>query len=123
MATPSGDRLRSEERCSRDRPRRRRPFDQEPEGGLGRRGGRRIVELRSERRRGRLSDHSAARTAYAAAAAAAKMTEAAGSITELNDAWNAALRGDREAFRAAMTPHLGELLRAARHEVRYRVAL
>lgn len=51
------------------------------------------------------------------------MTEAAGSITELNDAWNAALRGDREAFRAAMTPYLGELLRAARHEVRYRVAL
>jgi RNA polymerase sigma-70 factor (ECF subfamily) len=45
------------------------------------------------------------------------------SDAELNDAWNAALRGDREAFRAAVTPHLGELLRAARHEVRYRVAL
>ena len=41
----------------------------------------------------------------------------------MNDTWNAALRGDREAFRAAVTPHLGELLRAARHEVRYRVAL
>lgn len=27
------------------------------------------------------------------------------------------------SFRAAVTPHLGELLRAARHEVRYRVAL
>ena len=45
------------------------------------------------------------------------------SDAELNDTWNAALRGDREAFRAAVTPHLGELLRAARHEVRYRVAL
>jgi RNA polymerase sigma factor (sigma-70 family) len=42
---------------------------------------------------------------------------------ELDDAWKAALRGDRDAFRAAVTPHLDELLRAARREVRYRVAL
>src|SRR6202047_3870204 len=126
MAPPFRDRLRSEKRCSRDRTRRCRPFDQEPEGGLGRRRGRGIVELRSDRRGKRLADHPAARTADAAAAIAATMRKTARSTpsdAELNDTWNAALRGDREAFRAAVTPPLGELLRAARHEVRYRVAL
>jgi RNA polymerase sigma factor (sigma-70 family) len=43
--------------------------------------------------------------------------------TGLGDAWTAALRGDREAFQAAVRPHLRGLLRAARREVRYRVAL
>jgi DNA-directed RNA polymerase specialized sigma24 family protein len=54
------------------------------------------------------------------------MTKAARSIrsdAEADDAWKAALEGDRKAFQAAVRPYLGELLRAARHEVRYRVAL
>jgi len=42
---------------------------------------------------------------------------------EADDAWKAALEGDREAFQAAVRPYLSELLRGARHEVRYRVAL
>src|SRR6266850_8018866 len=42
---------------------------------------------------------------------------------EADDAWKAALEGDREAFQAAVRPYLGELLRAARHEMGYRVAL
>ena len=45
------------------------------------------------------------------------------SDAEAEDAWKAALEGDREAFQAAVLPYLGELLRGARHEVRYRVAL
>jgi hypothetical protein len=54
------------------------------------------------------------------------MTKAARSTrsdAEAEDAWKAALESDREAFQAAVRPYLGELLRAARHEVRYRVAL
>jgi RNA polymerase sigma factor (sigma-70 family) len=42
---------------------------------------------------------------------------------ELDDAWKAALAGDRQALQKAVKPYLGELLRAARREVRYRVAL
>src|SRR5205814_7653580 len=45
------------------------------------------------------------------------------SDAEAEDAWKAALEGDREAFHAALRPYLGELLRGARHEVRYRVAI
>ncbi len=45
------------------------------------------------------------------------------SDAEAEDAWKAALEGDREAFHTAVRPYLGELLRSARHEVRYRVAL
>ena len=37
--------------------------------------------------------------------------------------WQAALQGDRRAFRTAMSRHLHELTQAARHEVRYRVAV
>jgi RNA polymerase sigma factor (sigma-70 family) len=43
--------------------------------------------------------------------------------TELDNAWKAALRGDREAFQRTVRPYLGELLGTARDEVRYRVAL
>src|SRR6267378_1597196 len=53
------------------------------------------------------------------------MTKAARSTrsdAEGEDAWKAPLE-DREAFQAAARPYLSELLRAARHEVRYRVAL
>jgi DNA-directed RNA polymerase specialized sigma24 family protein len=42
---------------------------------------------------------------------------------ELEAVWTAALRGDREAFQRAVRPYLRELLRTARHEVRYRTAL
>ena len=42
---------------------------------------------------------------------------------ELDDAWTAALRGDREAFQTTVRPYLDELLGTACHEVRYRVAL
>jgi len=42
---------------------------------------------------------------------------------ELDDAWTAALRGDREALQTTVRPYLGELLGTVRHEVRYRVAL
>jgi len=45
------------------------------------------------------------------------------SDAEAEDAWKAALEGNREAFQAAVQPYLGELLRGARHEVRYQVAL
>ena len=45
------------------------------------------------------------------------------SDAEAEDAWKAALEGDCEAFHTAVRPYLGELLRGARHEVRYRVAL
>ena len=45
------------------------------------------------------------------------------SDAEAEGAWKAAQEGDREAFQAAVRPYLGELLRGARHEVRYRVAL
>jgi DNA-directed RNA polymerase specialized sigma24 family protein len=45
------------------------------------------------------------------------------SDAELDDAWKAGLRGDRDGFQAAVTPYLDELLRAAKREVRYRVAL
>jgi len=38
-------------------------------------------------------------------------------------AWQAAVEGDRGAFRTLVTPHLRELIKAARHEVRYRVAV
>jgi DNA-directed RNA polymerase specialized sigma24 family protein len=51
------------------------------------------------------------------------MTRAAPSDADLGDTWKAALAGDREAFQAAVRPYLRELLRGARHEVRYRVAL
>jgi RNA polymerase sigma-70 factor, ECF subfamily len=37
--------------------------------------------------------------------------------------WDAALRGDRDAFRAAVAPYLGELLEPARREIDYHVAL
>jgi RNA polymerase sigma factor (sigma-70 family) len=37
--------------------------------------------------------------------------------------WKAALRGDRAAFQATVAPYLEELVEAARHELRYRVAL
>ena len=37
--------------------------------------------------------------------------------------WEAALGGDRAAFNKVVEPYLGELLDAARREVRYRVAL
>jgi RNA polymerase sigma-70 factor (ECF subfamily) len=37
--------------------------------------------------------------------------------------WEAALRGDRAAFQAAISPHLKELFKAAQRELRYRVAL
>jgi DNA-directed RNA polymerase specialized sigma24 family protein len=37
--------------------------------------------------------------------------------------WEAALRGDRAAFQAAITPHLKELFKAAQRELRYRIAL
>ena len=52
-----------------------------------------------------------------------KPARSARSDAEAEDAWRAALEGDREAFQAAVRPYLGELLRGARHEVRYRVAL
>jgi RNA polymerase sigma-70 factor (ECF subfamily) len=45
------------------------------------------------------------------------------SNAESDDAWKAAPVGDREAFQAAVRPYLGELLQAARREMRYRVAL
>ena len=54
------------------------------------------------------------------------MTKAARSTrrdAEAEDAWKAALVGDREAFQAAVRPYLAELLRGARREARYRVAL
>jgi RNA polymerase sigma factor (sigma-70 family) len=54
------------------------------------------------------------------------MTKAARSTRSdaaAEDARKTALEGDREAFQAAVRPYLGELLRAAGHEVRYRVAL
>ena len=54
------------------------------------------------------------------------MTKAARSTrrdAETEDAWKAALVGDREAFQAAVRPYLAELLRGARREARYRVAL
>src|ERR1700730_3511682 len=53
------------------------------------------------------------------------MTKAARSTrrdAETEDAWKAALAGEREAFQAAVTPYLAELLRGARREARYRVA-
>ena len=37
--------------------------------------------------------------------------------------WEAALRGDRAAFHAIVTPHLKELFEAARRELHYRVAI
>jgi RNA polymerase sigma factor (sigma-70 family) len=37
--------------------------------------------------------------------------------------WQAALQGDHDAFQRIVAPYLDELLRAARREVRYRVAL
>ncbi|UKJ76499.1 RNA polymerase sigma factor [Azospirillum brasilense] len=37
--------------------------------------------------------------------------------------WEAALRGDRAAFQAIVTPHLKELFEAARRELQYRVAI
>jgi RNA polymerase sigma factor (sigma-70 family) len=43
--------------------------------------------------------------------------------TALDDAWKAALRGDREAFQAAVRPYRRELFQTARHEVRCRVAI
>src|SRR6202047_5460781 len=54
------------------------------------------------------------------------MTKAARSTrrdAETEDAWGAALVGDREAFQAAVRPDLAELLRGARREARYRGAL
>jgi RNA polymerase sigma-70 factor (ECF subfamily) len=40
-----------------------------------------------------------------------------------NADWTAALRGDRAAFQAIATPHIGEVVKAAGHVLRYRVAL
>ncbi|MBK3800690.1 RNA polymerase subunit sigma-70 [Azospirillum brasilense] len=37
--------------------------------------------------------------------------------------WEAALRGDRAAFQAIVTPHLKELFEAARRELQYHVAI
>ena len=37
--------------------------------------------------------------------------------------WEAALRGDRDAFQAAVGPHLEEVFQAAQNEVRYRIAV
>ena len=37
--------------------------------------------------------------------------------------WQAALQGDRAAFQSAVAPYLENLIEAARHEVRYRVAV
>jgi RNA polymerase sigma-70 factor, ECF subfamily len=51
----------------------------------------------------------------------AKTTQRAVAGAE-ND-WVAALRGDREAFQRVVTPHLGTLLDAAMHELRYHNAL
>jgi RNA polymerase sigma factor (sigma-70 family) len=45
------------------------------------------------------------------------------SDAELDDAWNAGLRGERDGFQAAVAPYLDELLRGAKREIRYRVAL
>jgi RNA polymerase sigma-70 factor (ECF subfamily) len=53
----------------------------------------------------------------------ARRDRATPSDADLNDAWKAVLAGDRDAFQAAVKPTLGELLRAARREVRYRAAL
>jgi hypothetical protein len=33
--------------------------------------------------------------------------------------WSAVLRGDRDAFQAAVAPHVPELLKAAQRELRY----
>jgi RNA polymerase sigma-70 factor (ECF subfamily) len=52
-----------------------------------------------------------------------KTAQSTRSNAESEDAWKAVLDGDREAFQAAVRPYLGELLQAARREVRYRVAL
>lgn len=53
------------------------------------------------------------------------MTKTAGpTSSKAADAdWEAALRGDRDAFQAVVRPHLGDLLKAARRELRYHVAL
>jgi RNA polymerase sigma factor (sigma-70 family) len=46
------------------------------------------------------------------------------SLDKTSDArWQAALRGDRDAFQATVAPYVEELLDAARREVRHRVAL
>src|SRR5689334_10522091 len=37
--------------------------------------------------------------------------------------WSAVLRGDRDAFRAAVAPHVPELLKAAQQELRYHIEL
>ncbi len=50
------------------------------------------------------------------------MTTTAKEIVSEAD-WNAVLSGDREAFRATVQQYLDELLKAARREVRYRVAI
>ena len=42
---------------------------------------------------------------------------------QYDETWIAILKGDREAFRKLVEPYLNELMRAARREIRYHIAL
>jgi hypothetical protein len=76
---------------------------------MGRLERRRNDEFRGDRRSRRIADDQAPPTTDGAVAIAAEGTRLSGdNDTALDDAWKAALRGNREAFQAAVRPYLRE---------------